>query len=224
MRALSTIVEEKMEYTDFINFLFPRSDDHLEWYFDPHFVAPKISADIAVLYSTKFFTEADTYADRFSEQQFCLALNYLINPACSDHSYYYLDDSVPEPNKLAVLASMINVFSLVFSRRCSDTLSHKAATLPQSYNNVCYMWWDVFPRHGTPAKQQLKTIDRAILETLSKLLLLESIACKESALHGLGHWHIGYPEFVEDAIKQCVSKLPKELVKYAEDARIGNIQ
>jgi hypothetical protein len=119
---------------------------------------------------------------------------------------------------------MHHVFSAVFASRCSDTLSHITPTPLISYNGICYMWWDVLPRHGVPARQDLRAIDEAILETLAKILSPDSVACKESALHGLGHWHVRYPEGVEGIIERFASRIPAELKQYARDARTGGIQ
>jgi hypothetical protein len=41
---------------------------------------------------------------------------------------------------------------------------------------------------------------RPVKFTMATVLDLESLACTESALHGLGHWHRAYPERVEGLI------------------------
>ena len=55
----------------------------------------------------------------------------------------------------------------------------------------------------------------------------ESIACRESALHGLGHWHDVYPAEVELIIDRFLSgyrELRPETVNYAKIARCGCVQ
>jgi len=43
------------------------------------------------------------------------------------------------------------------------------------------MWWDFDCWYSTP--------DSALLATMRSILAIDHVACQESALHGLGHWH-----------------------------------
>ena len=56
------------------------------------------------------------------------------------------------------------------------------------------MWWDVFPCVGEPENEEFIDRDREIVNIMEKTLELDHTACQESALHGLGHWQISYPE------------------------------
>ena len=56
---------------------------------------------------------------------------------------------------------------------------------------------------------------------------LESVACRESALHGLGHWSGDYPDFVHGLFDRFIETNPGErpdLITYAKNAREGSIQ
>jgi hypothetical protein len=55
---------------------------------------------------------------------------------------------------------------------------------------------------------------------------LPSIACQESALHGLAHWHYAYEERVEAAVSDFLRRedLPPVLRTYAEKAMFGDVQ
>lgn len=62
---------------------------------------------------------------------------------------------------------------------------------------------------------------------MERTLQLDNIACQESALHGLGHWHSAYPKEVEriiDAFLQSNLNIRPELEQYAQSARIGMVQ
>jgi len=213
-----------MDFQAFIDFLFERPDGEQEWYFADGFVAPELNPQTAVIYTTRLFDNVGLYAGKVTERTFCLAMDYLINRAASDHCDYFFDESVPESDKTALFSSMYNVFSAVFALKCSTTLAHIARTPQISYNGICYMWWDVLPRHGIPPGREFRAIDEAILGTLVRILELQSLACQESALHGLGHWHVGYPEFVERVIDGFEPRVSAELKKYAANARIGHVQ
>jgi hypothetical protein len=57
-------------------------------------------------------------------------------------------------------------------------------------------------------------------------LKIDSIACQESALHGLGHWELFYPTEVAEIVDQYLKENPSlrsELKNYALDAREGHV-
>jgi hypothetical protein len=60
---------------------------------------------------------------------------------------------------------------------------------------------------------------------LRRLLAIPHDACRESALHGLGHWAIYYPQVAQmiDEFLRNTPHLRPELVTYAERARTGCI-
>ena len=66
-----------------------------------------------------------------------------------------------------------------------------------------------------------------MLSVLRRLLAIPHDACRESALHGLGHWQLEYPEAAAEIIDEFLeasNDLRSELIAYAEQARIGCIQ
>jgi hypothetical protein len=68
--------------------------------------------------------------------------------------------------------------------------------------------------------------DSEVLSVLQRLLAIPHDACRESALHGLGHWSIDYPKVV-DIIDQFLSHSPDlrhELIAYAKSAKNGGVQ
>lgn len=80
----------------------------------------------------------------------------------------------------------------------------------------------VMPRNGTIFCR--RELDQEILGVLESTLQLDSIACRESALHGLGHWQHYYPLQVEkiiDAFLMNHRVLRKELETYAVNAYTG---
>ena len=69
-------------------------------------------------------------------------------------------------------------------------------------------------------------LDREILGVMESTLQLDSIACRESALHGLGHWQRHYPQRVGEIIDAFLMKhrvLRKELEQYAMNAYTGYV-
>jgi hypothetical protein len=86
------------------------------------------------------------------------------------------------------------------------------------------MWWDLFPTWGQPALARQAALDAEVLTLLARLLAVPADACRESALHGLGHWAAAYPARVEAIISTWVraqSGLRPALQRYADAARHG---
>jgi hypothetical protein len=86
------------------------------------------------------------------------------------------------------------------------------------------MWWDTMPVYGGPVLAGRQALHLAALEAMAAILKLDSIACQESALHGLGHWHRIFPQQTEIVIDEFLSlnaKARPELRTYARSARCG---
>ncbi len=90
------------------------------------------------------------------------------------------------------------------------------------------MWWDVAPIHGNREGAGFEAIADEIFRVMEASLRTESVACQESALHGLGHWAI-YDRYrgrcermVDDFLRAARSPRP-ELVRYAGSARAGRV-
>jgi hypothetical protein len=86
------------------------------------------------------------------------------------------------------------------------------------------MWWDIIPLYGRPNEPEWTEMDNEILGVLESTLKLDSLACQESALHGLGNWHLYYPGRVEGIINnflQSQKELREELRTYVMNAYRG---
>ena len=74
------------------------------------------------------------------------------------------------------------------------------------------------------ATGELRTVDEALLWVMAETLRIESEACREGALHGLGHWHLNYPARTEAIVDAWLAERPSlspELHRYALSARSG---
>jgi hypothetical protein len=88
------------------------------------------------------------------------------------------------------------------------------------------MWWDVFPTQGRPADLAYSEVDAELLAVMKQVLALDSLACQESALHGLGHWQEHYAAVAAKTIDEFLARrgsMRPELRAYAEDARQGHV-
>jgi hypothetical protein len=86
------------------------------------------------------------------------------------------------------------------------------------------MWWDILPLAAQPNDPDQTGLDREILGVMESTLRLDSVACQESALHGLGHWQHYYPQRVTEIINSFLRRqtgLREELRTYAMSAFRG---
>ncbi|HMO63929.1 MAG TPA: hypothetical protein PKE47_01660 [Verrucomicrobiota bacterium] len=140
------------------------------------------------------------------------------------------DAAVPWLKRAAVLEGIFTLYRDCLAVRCTNHLSHldvpaeTPATSP--LNAVGYMWWDIFPVAAEPEDPACRERDQLILSVLERTLDLPHDACREAALHGLGHWERAYPERVHDAIDRFIwgnRKIPAALRNYAYAARHGDV-
>ena len=199
-------------------FARPTSDDRWQW--DAEIEEPH--GEESARFITKLFTEKE-HLEEYLDEQVCLGLDYIINPAFSNHMFFFYEDDVPLKTRLDCLSSFESLFNGYFAEHCSATLGHLDQQPSNAVNRICYMWWDVIPLFGHPEEPMKKKLDQPILDLQKQILSIDSIACQESALHGLGHWQCKYPQEVDDIISDYLRKAAptKELHAYASAARVG---
>ncbi len=162
------------------------------------------------------------------------------------------DLRLPETDRLACVRAMETLYRGLFAEHCAPTLSHLESS-ENPLNVVCYMWWDLLPwgdyedlvrPDGAPAEDeddveflesrvvpeklaQFRLLHLAMLETLREILRIDHLACREGALHGLGHLQELYPHEVSQIVQEFLygeKALPAELIIYAEAAAEGAVQ
>lgn len=208
-------------------FVFDHPVDHsrLEWFWDIDADWGDGPAALTVDFLTQAFESSKRVFEPYTDSQVNQGLWYLASNACSDHMLALMDAGVPWPARVRCIRSFEALYEACFARRrCTPHLSHLDEPGAGPLNSVCYMWWDIMPVAGQPADPARKDMDRAILQVMGAALQLDSIACQESALHGLEHWHLYYPNQVEEIIQGYLRRnksLPESLQKYALSALSG---
>jgi hypothetical protein len=154
----------------------------------------------------------------FSDEQLDQGFWFLVGNAPPDFMLTLVDPKIALATRLRALRSFVPLFEQVMAARCSVDLSH-LADFANPLNSACYMWFDLlwyqFP----------EDIDAEVLATLRRLLAVPHDACRESALHGLGHWARRCPQAADivDEFLSSASGLRPELIAYAERARVGKV-
>jgi hypothetical protein len=194
------------------------------WYFDEdHDFWQPTSAEY-VDHLTRLFENAAMLPDVFADSQIAQGLTYLVDTMASGDDGHLADPAVPIEDRLRLVRSIGTLFATLFASRCSPHLSHLDEPGAAVLNVRCYMWWDTFPSIGLAGDPRLADMQDAVLTVMEQTLALDSIACQESALHGLGHWHRengGRVEAIVDSFIARHRQARPELLRYARSARSG---
>jgi hypothetical protein len=207
-----------LSYDDWIDHVFshPVPKYQAAWYFDPDADWWNGPSDLTVGYLTRLFEDPETPLADFADSQISQGLHYLIDSGAGGVALALGDAAVPLADRERCVRAIHDLFAKLFVPRCTPHLSHRDEPGAGPLNGVCYMWWDVFAGGGPE-------LNPATFATIERILALDSIACQESALHGLGHWPAGRDAAVAaiDAYLRRSPGLRPELAAYATAARSG---
>jgi hypothetical protein len=175
---------------------------------------------------TRLFESPERLLEDYSPEQLEQGLWYLGGEG-QPFMQALLDESVPWSVRERGLLSIQMFYEKFFAVACSDELGHLCRRTFTPINRACYMWWDLFPSYGNPFGPSRQQEDRTVLHVMNEILSLDSEACRESAIHGLGHWHLNYPEEVQQIVDEFLGRDPvlsTALRGYAMAARSGCVQ
>jgi hypothetical protein len=217
-----------LTFEEWLTYVFDHPvEDHKEaWYWDMDRDWWKEDPDDAIRFMIQAFENAAVVFQPYSDAQLNQGLWFIASNSCSNHMFALLDASVAWSAQKRCIYSIHQLYEQCFARRCSPHLSHLDEVGANPLNMVCYMWWDIIPIYGKPNDPVWKEFDRDILQVMESTLHLDSIACRESALHGLGHWQHYYPERVGEIIDRfsmAHRELPEKLEAYMINAYTGYV-
>ena len=216
---------------EWLRYVFDHAATGPEWYFDPHADVWPEDPPVVVRFLTTLFENPEPHLAPYSDGQVNQGLWFIVSNGCSNHFFALLDESVPWESRRRCLRAMVPLYERLFAARCTPHLSHlfRYHTPPQvsPLNSVCYMWWDIAPVCGSPGVPSRREFDAECLEVMRRILTIPHDACRESALHGLGHWQMYYPKVIQPVMDDFLASTPHlcdELRAYAQAARSGCVQ
>ncbi|MGB2925072.1 MAG: hypothetical protein WBB82_07210 [Limnothrix sp.] len=178
-----------------------------------------IDQPLEAIYATQLMAEAGTLLDQLPIQDLGDTLWFLLNQILNI-DWAMVPDS---QTRLNFMAAIRTLFRDLYDPHCAPVLGHLDEQPATPLNLSCYMWWDVLPIPINEASPH-ENLAIASLATMDYCLHLNNLACKESALHGLGHFQSAFPEAVAKIIKDGDRHIPEKLQPYAQQASIGCIQ
>ncbi len=215
-----------LPFEDWVAHVFDHEVTTPQWYFQPDADYWQGPAALTLAHVTRLFEAPTAVLAPYSDEQLSQGFWYLVSSSASDHMFALADEAVPLEVRRRCLRAFVGLFQTLFAARCSAHLSHLDEPGSRPLNGICYMWWDVLPLYGRPDVPDRRPIDEACLAVMADVLRLDSIACQESALHGLGHWATYYPPRVREIIQGFLAshaEVRPELVTYARNASRGHV-
>ena len=181
-----------------------------------------VSSSDAVDYLTRLFEHPEESLRYYSDRQIAPGL-WELGPGDA-HCVY--DQAIPIEKRLRLIGSVETFFRDFFDKRCVPKLSDTASEHVSPLNTICYMWWEVITwgwQKDDPDAERIRERDFDVMETV---LQFANPACKESALHGLGHMvhQSDRARAIIDRFLATERDLEPELESYARAARTGCIQ
>jgi hypothetical protein len=213
-----------VSYEEWLDWTFGRAVTG-DWH--PQFVEREdwpdpVSDELALAYLTRLFENSEESLRYYSDRQISCGL-WELGPRDA-HCVYNRD--VPIADRERLIGSVATFFSDYFDKRCIPKLAHLDTDHTEPLNGICYMWWEVITwgwATGDPDTERLTSKDLDVMETV---LQLPNPACKESALHGLGHIvrRSGRATTIIERFLADEKNLSPDLGRYARAAATGCIQ
>jgi hypothetical protein len=213
------------DFESFIDHVFKHEVADTSWYFEDDIDLWLGDPVQSVEYMTRLFSDPIEKLSKFTDAQLDQGFWYLlsIGGIMSELN----NEVIPLTCRIACIQSIVPLFAKLFKLRCTDHLGHMSEPGAGALNSSCYMWWDIFPLHRQSKLESVKACEEASLIVMEEISNLESIACKESALHGLGHLQMYYPDQVKMIVEKFISmnkSNSSDLLLYAKYAAVGQIQ
>lgn len=218
-----------LTFEEWILFTFDHAAEGPVWYHAFDGDVWDGSSETTVDYLLRLFHDPVPALADHSDDQIGQGFWYLVGNGGGDYLRPLFDPKVPLDRRLSVLDAIPILFEKLFLPRCGDHLAHLDRTYTPPLNGALYMWWDIAPLGGyRDDDEELTALNAHCLAAMEAALEFESDACRESSLHGLGHWRYTHPERAREIIDRFLQRhrerLRPELERYAVSARDGCIQ
>lgn len=207
-----------------IAYVFDRPVTAPEWYWEEGDLADAPAPGVELDLLTRLCERPDELLAPLANAQLNQGFWYLLGSGASGLTLATHDVTIPAARWERCIRAFVPLFARLFAPRCSPHLGHLDEPGADPLNSACYMWWDLLPLPALPEGRARAAVHDACLDTMSATRDLTADACRESALHGLGHWATHDPRRVKALIARFLDHTPglrPELRAYALAAQSG---
>ncbi len=175
-------------------------------------------------YACRFNADIASIVELHGETAINKAIWYIYGMA-SGYMWDAMDSSLGA-QRLEFMASVRDLYALGFAPVCSKHFGHldRGPESIRPMNSACYMLCDMDGIECPAINGDAEMLDASI-EVLSFALTIDSWACQESALHGLGHLAMSFSQETTPIIREYHLRkgIPYELRQYANSAQSGDV-
>jgi hypothetical protein len=212
-------------YQEWLSFVFDHEVTKPQWYREPG--SPDFDGtetDYAALIAETFRNSCEGLR-RFSDAQVNQGLYMIVSPSGGDFIFSLRDGSAPLAAKVDGIRSIFDLYKDCFATRCTEVLLHRDDPGASDLNSICYMFWDVCPLTYLEEAADRSELAEAVFWTLEKTLEIEHRACREGALHGLGHFAYFNRKRAAEIVQRFLRRycIDPILRRYAESAAVGGV-
>ena len=231
----ATLLPDDLSYEGWVTHIFDHPILELQWWWQDedsgyyqYWPGERQDPVRSLAYLTRLFQESGKLPGRFTNWQIDQGLNYLVSNSCSDYMFVLTNVDLPWTDRRACFDAMITLYrdlmATVYQHTSEELFRLGLQNEQPTY--ACSMWWDVIPLYGSMPVPDADLIDEAVINIFEQVILMDSEACQESAIHGLGHWHFGVPDRTEPIVKRYLARndISPGMREYAQQALYGNIQ
>lgn len=181
-----------------------------------------VSANESVAFMSFLFEKPAVHLSGFSRSEIAAGLEYLIQATGSEMPLALLEPEVPLDMRIKCCASVENIFKQIFADQCKPELVHTSGT-DDEMNIACFLWWEYFPTFFHLGTSDGDALQAEREKVMCQTLAIDSLACRESAIHGFGHLLEDRQVFAETMLNACVTDvaLVPELREYAQSILTG---
>lgn len=196
--------------------------EHYPQFVPSHDPASPVTDELSAHYLTRLFKSSEGSLRSYGDRQIACGL-WELGPG---ESHCATNRDIPIERRERLVSSVETFFLDFFNKRCVPKLSHLDRDQTEPLNGICYMWWEVITwgwAGNDPEGERLAARD---LDVMEAVLRLDNPACKEAALHGLGHMagRGGRALAIIDKFLDAATDQSSGLAQYARAARTGCIQ
>ncbi|RYG32951.1 hypothetical protein EON81_19415 [bacterium] len=174
-------------------------------------------------YLIRLFSEPEFLITRFSRAQIDQGLAFVTSSW--NHMFVWREEKIPWPERRRGLDAMIPLYIKLLAPVYGDDRGWGQSSPSERPTFACYMWWENIPLYGGLEHPDRDRINDAVLHVFEEVLKMDSEACLESVIHGLGHWFLYLPERTTPLILRFLERtdISPGLRRYATNALTGEI-